>query len=272
MKQSKLLGGFLMLGLVISSVSCTSDAPDPEASARSYNQSQNLAAGSLFKGPRVTLGDGKARSWILLNQDGFPMEIGVELTPDAMEGLSTDDHESIVLPLHHKAKEVTPFDHIGLNWNPNGHPPEGVFDAPHFDVHFYMMSLADRLAIPDWSPETDAQFSNYPPEGYMPASYFTPPGAGTSEAQMGKHWIPVNLGDFLPFSKILILGTYDGAFNFVEPMVTRDYLMSGANFSEDYPQPLYVAEPDNYPSKYNIYHNTSNGNIYISLSNFNAME
>jgi hypothetical protein len=40
----------------------------------------------------------------------------------------------------------------------------------------------------------------FPPLGYLPADYFTS-GAGTAEGQMGKHWLPVNLGDYLPFSK-----------------------------------------------------------------------
>jgi len=31
---------------------------------------------------------------------------------------------------------VPPFDHIGINWNPNGHPPAGVYNRPHFDVPF----------------------------------------------------------------------------------------------------------------------------------------
>lgn len=260
----------LLVALIFFFVSCSNENP-VSADSKSFPEARNAAASHLFKGPQVQVGNGKARSWVLLSSDGYPMEIGVELTPAAMEGLSAD-HQLFTLPLHQKTKEVTPFDHIGLNWNPNGHQPPGVFDIPHFDLHLYMISIAQQLAIPEWSPETDAQFSNYPPAGYMPDTYFTPPGVGTSEMQMGKHWLPVNLGDFLPFSKIMILGSYDGAFTFIEPMVTRDYLMTGADFSASYPQPLHFAQAGNYPTRYNIYRNPDTGNIYVTLSSFMPRE
>jgi hypothetical protein len=57
-----------------------------------------------------------------------------------------------------------------------------------------MISIAEQLAIPEWSLSTDAAFNLYPPLGYLPADYFTS-RAGTAEGQMGKHWLPVNLGD-----------------------------------------------------------------------------
>src|SRR3970282_569829 len=164
--------------------------------------------------------------------------------------------------------QVTPFDHIGLNWNPNGHEPEHVFYVPHFDIHFYMISVEEQLAIPEYSPSTDALFNNLPPMEYWPENYFTPPGAATAEAQMGKHWIPTNLGDFLPFTKIMIYGSFDSNFIFVEPMVTLDYLLSNEESSLYYSQPDHFKKAGNYPMKYNIYHNAGTGSTFITLSEF----
>ncbi|GEL12260.1 hypothetical protein SAMN05192550_3169 [Flavobacterium glycines] len=233
----------------------------------------------VFKGPEVQFGYGKVRSWISVSQSGTPNEIGLEITPEAFKNLTDEndkkipaDHSTVIVPLHLKAKQLTPFNHIGLNWNPRGHIPEGVFDVPHFDIHFYMISIADQMAIPAWSQETDAAFNNYPPEGYMPADYFTPPGDATAEAQMGKHWLPVNLGAFLPFSKIMIYGSYNGKVIFTEPMITLDHLLSHVDSSTDYSQPQFFQKPGNYPTKYNIYHNPDNGNTYITLSGFVARE
>ncbi len=232
---------------------------------------------NVFKGPEVQLGYGKVRSWISVDRNGNPSEIGIEITPEAFKNITDEedkkipaDHSTIIVPLHLKAKQFTPFNHIGLNWNPHGHIPEGVFDVPHFDMHFYMISIAEQMAIPAWSPETDAAFNNYPPAGYMPADYFTPPGDATAEPQMGKHWLPVNLGDYLPFSKIMIYGSYDGNVIFVEPMITLDYLLSNVDSSTEYSQPEHFQKPGNYPTKYNIYHNPDNGNTYITLSDFVA--
>jgi hypothetical protein len=231
----------------------------------------------VFKGPQVALGYGKVRSWISVDSNGHPNEIGIEMTPEAFKNLTTEtdktlppNGENIVVPLQLKATQLTPFDHIGMNWNPKGHEPEGVFDVPHFDIHFYMISTQEQLAIPEWSPETDAAFNNYPPLGYMPVDYFTPPGPATAEAQMGKHWIPINLGAYLPFSKIMVYGSYNGKFIFVEPMVTLDYLLSNPDFSMPYSQPEHFEKAGNYPTKYNIYHDAVTGNTYVTLSDFVA--
>lgn len=245
------------------------------------NVSQSLTAKiskvklNVFKGPEVSLGNGKVRSWISVNKEtGMPLEIGIEMTPGALTGLpdgaSGVELPVYILPLHLKATQLTPFDHIGLNWNPHGHEPEHVFDVPHFDFHFYMISVEEQMAIPEWSPETDGAFNNYPPAGYIPADYGTPPGPATAEPQMGKHWAPMNLGDYLPFTKILIYGSYNGKVIFVEPMVTLDYLLSNPDFSVDYSQPEFFQKSSNYPTKYNIFHDAATGNTYITLSDFVA--
>lgn len=233
---------------------------------------------NVFKGPNVTLGYGKVRSWVSLNAEGFPMEIGIEMTKEALLNPERDKSKSplgasiTTVPLHLKAQESTPFNHIGLDWNPEGHEPQHVFDVPHFDIHFYMTSLQERLSIPSWSESTDALFNNYPSLGFMPADYFTPPGPATAEPQMGKHWLPVDLEAFLPFSKIMIYGSYNGKVTFVEPMVTTEYLLSNQETSLNYSQPEHFAKTGNYPTKYNIYHDASTGNIYITLSNFVTRE
>lgn len=269
----------IALGLLFLFFSCSQD--EAVNSDLQTNESLSFAARmskeklNVFKGPQVALGYGKVRSWVSVNKDGFPNEIGIEITPEAFKNLSAEtaksvppEHSTIVIPLHLKAKQLTPFDHVGLNWNPHGHPPPGVFDAPHFDIHFYMISVEEQMAIPAWSDETNALFSD-PPLGFMPADYFTPPGPpGTAEPQMGKHWLPVNLGAFLPFSKIMIYGSFDGKLIFVEPMITLDYLLSNEPFSESYSQPDLFAKSGNYPTKYNIFHDPTTGNTYVTLSDF----
>lgn len=273
----------ITLGILLFLFACSSD--DMTNSDLQSNSTALLSGKAntdkllVFKGPEVQFGYGKVRSWISVSQSGTPNEIGLEITPEAFKNLTDEndkkipaDHSTVIVPLHLKAKQLTPFNHIGLNWNPRGHIPEGVFDVPHFDIHFYMISIADQMAIPAWSQETDAAFNNYPPEGYMPADYFTPPGDATAEAQMGKHWLPVNLGAFLPFSKIMIYGSYNGKVIFTEPMITLDHLLSHVDNSTDYSQPEFFQKPGNYPTKYNIYHNPDNGNTYITLSEFVAQE
>jgi len=89
---------------------------------------------------------------------------------------------------------------------------------------------------------------------------------------MGKHWLPINLGAYLPFSKIMVYGSYGGQLIFVEPMITLNYLLSNVDFSMDYSQPENFAKAGNYPTKYNIYHDAITGNTYVTLSEFVARD
>ncbi len=187
-----------------------------------------------------------------VDQEGFPVEIALEFTAGVYENLDILPFET-VLPLHLKAKQLTPFEHITLNWNPHGHLP--AFLVPHFDFHFYMISNEERMAIPEYSTETSALFNNLPTAGYMPANYGTPPGQGGVYPRMGKHWLPFNLPAYLPFSEIMVLGSFDGEYIFMEPMVELNYLL---NFQEI----------NNYPTQYNIYHDDATGNTIISLTDF----
>ncbi|MEO5946082.1 MAG: hypothetical protein ABIP79_04660 [Chitinophagaceae bacterium] len=222
---------------------------------------------NVFKGPNVAIGNGHARSWIRINHLDMPLEIGIELTASAFSSLP--DHINLVLPLHHKAQETTPFEHIYFGYNEEGHPPAGVFSVPHFDAHFYMTTNQERLAIPEVTPATLPFFTLAPPADYMPLSYFQ---AGP-EPQMGQHWIPPP-PSFLPFSRVMVYGTYNGEFTFLEPMVTVAYMTSVGNTNtpsiNNYPQPAKFAEAGNYPTTYNIYKDPKNGNYNITLSNFVA--
>lgn len=268
----------ILIGSLLLFFSCAQDEPLNDDLLKTTSQSLTAKISPdkllVFKGPEVEIGNGIVRSWISVNKlSRMPVEIGIEMTRGALEGLpDLPDHgPTIVLPLHLKAKQLTPFDHIGLNWNPRGHEPEGVFNVPHFDIHFYMISVEDQLAIPAWSPDTDAAFNNYPPlPDYMPADYWTPPGAATAEPQMGKHWLPLKLGDYLPFTKIIIYGSYNGKLTFVEPMITLNFLQNKDNDFNNYQysQPEKFEKTGNYPTKYNMSHDPITGNIKITLSDF----
>jgi hypothetical protein len=166
------------------------------------------------------------------------------------------------------AKNITAFDHIGIDWNNHGHAPF-FYELPHFDFHFYMMPLADRLAIPEYV-NGPAGFDNMPALSFLPSTYIAPQGG--DEPQMGRHWVDVTSpelpGNGGTFTKTFIYGTYGGKVNFIEPMITLDLLKSGVASSTAIPQPDQFAERKYYPTVYNIYRDNGNQNIVVSLSNF----
>jgi hypothetical protein len=223
---------------------------------------------TTLKGPEVTMGNGKANSFFKIDDNGTPLEIGFEMTMEALNGLTQIPmdfaNSTFVLPLDQKALDVTPFDHLVANWNSHGHPPVNVFTVPHFDFHFYTITLAEQLAIPPYSPATAAKFDLLPPAGFMPASYTSDPGGVPA---MGKHW-----GDpskELPFTHVMTYGSYNGELNFVEPMVTLALLQAGTTVKKPYAQPEKFAKAGKwYPTVYNIYMDPQTHKLYVTLTDF----
>jgi hypothetical protein len=215
---------------------------------------------NTFKGPQVQMGNGHARSWITIDHAGVPNEIAMEITASGIEGLPHGPAE-YVLPLHQKALDVTSFEHLVINWAPEGHPPGGVFTVPHFDLHFYTIPNAARLAIPEYPMAMEA-FDKLPPDGYIPEGYMPEPGG---IPQMGKHWVD---GSVAPgtFTKTMIYGSYDGKVHFVEPMITVEVFQKAEAFSLAYAQPTLFAEHTYYPTRYNFY--AKDEKYYVTLTEF----
>ena len=216
---------------------------------------------NTFYGPQTKLGKGKVRTFITIAHNGTPKEIGVVFSKGVLDGLP-DEGVSLVLPFHHKAMNVVPFQHAYVNWNPHGHPP-GPYLVPHFDFHFYMISSAERMLI-SASPKMEA----IPAPSLWPANYIPTDGG---EPQMGKHWInPSGSPEICcgkPFTYTFIHGSYDAKFIFMEPMITRTFLLGNENVSISFsPFKQFVVPNTWYPSTYNI--KKDDGDRIISLTNF----
>ena len=226
------------------------------------NGQQNM---DRYYGPSVAMGNGSARSWISVNPGGRPMELGIEMTHEALQGLPTGemDHPEFVLPLPSQALELTPFKHLVINWNPHGHPLQGIYTVPHFDFHFYTITNAARQAI-----GIDPAVFIVPPDGYLPEGYVK----GDPVPQMGMHWVDPTSPEFhgQPFTYTMIYGSYNGAVIFTEPMITMQVLQSGMAYNKlTIPQPTYYS-PSNtyYPKHYNIYMDPATQKHYVTYSEF----
>ena len=223
---------------------------------------------NTFYGPQVQMGNGHIRSWININKcDKKPLAIGIEFTCKSFYDLPTDPENhaagTFVLKLHSKATAVTPFDHIVVNWEPNGHEPAHIYDVPHFDMHFYKISLAEQAAInPIPGP--------VPPKGYLPASYVI---EAATVPQMGTHWLDPSSPELpptlIPFTHTFVYGANNGKVIFLEPMITRAFMLSGVSVVKSFPQPtLFLPTNTNYPTVYRIWKNASNSRHYVALTNF----
>jgi hypothetical protein len=199
-------------------------------------------------GESKRLGGGTVRSWVRLDAQGKPTALGATFSGAALIRLPSSGTE-IVLRLPAEPP-VSPFDHIGINWNPNGHPPTGVYTHPHFDVHFYLVTVQERNQI-----TSTAKMYAMPDADFIPQDYELNPNSG--DRRMGSHWWDVNASERQghTFEMTFIYGFYNGAVVFLEPMVTLSYLKTQPTFTAPVKQPLSWQKPGLYPTEYQIDHN-----------------
>ena len=148
---------------------CASTNPQPQ-SARSL-------------GWLLPLGHGTVASFADTDGAGAPAAIGVVFSATALDGLSMDSdmhrchgrtHEGLadakthcmqmqehVFPLPDRLarRADVPFKWVLLNWNPRGQIPPGVYDVPHFDIHFQMAPIAENgmVASKTYSPGVNSR-------------------------------------------------------------------------------------------------------------------
>ena len=260
----------LAVGLPLLFSSCQKDIANKQSSVEEFaGKAKQEEKTNTFKGPEVQVANGKVRSFVTMTNTGVPKEIGFEITASMLEGLPSGEGEnSYIIPLHKKATEVTPFDHLELDWNPAGHPPPGIYTLPHFDFHFYKITEEEQMAIPPYTATTASMFDNFPLPGYIPEGYIPGP---EGVPQMGKHWLDVTSPEFhnVMFTKTFIYGSYDGEVTFYEPMVTKAYIETTASSTTPIRQPQYFSPTNTYyPTMYNVYTDAATGKHYVSLSGF----
>lgn len=221
-----------------------------------------------YKGVEQTLGNGKAYTWVKFVGDK-PTALGVTFTKGALDNLPHNGGLDRILPVPTEAMGKTPFDHLFLNFLHTGHEPVGTYDLGHFDLHFMMQPSAERAAIPDYTPTSAAKFDNLPPAGIMPVPYIRLP-AGV--AQNGVHWLDPTSPELggKKFTSTLILGSYDGKMNFVEPMVTLEFLQSKPNFTKPVPTPAKFAKAGYFPMAYSV--KQVGDDVEVSLDNLMLMQ
>jgi hypothetical protein len=132
----------------------------------------------------------------------------------------------------------------------HGHGPPGLYDRPHFDVHFYGIAEAELLAI-DCSGETEPAAENVPP-GYVSGGAGEPP-FGACIKEMGVHFGPSDPADAtkpLGFDEDaqLVIGFTKGKLIFFEPMIPEDIVLSKTPFSLAVPRPQELGRAAQWPT------------------------
>lgn len=227
------------------------------------------AAQGIEFGPDMQLGEGTVRTFAETDAAGLATRIGIEMTEGAVATLG-HDMIFVTVPLPDAAIDVG-YDHVSLDWMPHGHAPGDLFGLPHFDVHFYMIPEAERLAIDPADPFFMEKAANRPSADLMPPNFVPPPELDPIPA-MGEHWLDVTDPVFAgqPFEAVLIYGAWDGEVIFVEPMVTRDLLLSRRDFGGALGQPARVEEPVSLPGAWSVSYDAATDVHVVSIDALEA--
>ena len=214
-------------------------------------------------GPIQPLGAGTAQTFVTV-ANGRPTALGVRVTETAlaslpMDGLPPSGLET-VLRFPSDAR-VAPYDHVSFDWMPHGHEPDGIYTLPHFDVHFYMMTEAERDAISPARASFATEAAVPPDASILPAGYVPTPDA---LPRMGVHWVDPSSPEFTPdgFSRTFIYGFWNGKMTFVEPMLTKAFIESvqtrpHSSVTFDIPQAQQVEKAGYYPTTYGVRHDAT---------------
>jgi hypothetical protein len=240
------------------------------SSARANTSPKTAKASKLavFTGEPQPVGNGTARSWVTLDKDGKPTAIGVTFTEAALSGLPQSLTPGLIwtefiLPLPPEAA-ATGFDHIGLNWNPKGHDPEGVYKVPHFDFHFYLISPAARERITTRGDDLERVRKPLPPE-FVPEGYIAAPAS--EEPGMGLHLVEPNSHEFhgKAFTHTFIYGSYNGQMIFAEPMITKAFLETKPDITVPIKLPAKYQKPGYYPTRYSVKYAPETGEYTVAM-------
>ena len=250
-------------------------------------------------GAPSALGHGTVMSYADLEPSGVPKAIGVVFTDGAFDNLPMERsggrhcfdankdgaidpatecagwHERVLpFPSEASRRSDMPFKWALLNWNPHGHIPPGVYDKPHFDVHFYMQPIEDVFAIESGpcGPERVRcdQFARA--RLPVPASHMHPDFKDVEAVApaMGNHLIDPTAPEFhgVPFTRTWIYGVYEGRVTFYEEMVTLEYLKSQPDQCFLIKTTPAVALTGYYPTKSCIRYAKDKREYTVSLEDF----
>lgn len=219
-------------------------------------------------------------TWARMQGDSV-IDVGATVPVASVENAPAEGGEmtwppaaAAVLQMPAAVVDATGLTHLTVYWEAMGHPP-GPYLTPHFDFHFYTVSIEDRMAIDCTDLSKPAALA----DGYsLPDVELPPPmasmlGVGTLVGlcvpQMGMHsLLTAELEGSSPFRGTMVIGYNKGQSVFLEPMITKAMLMEKASF--DLPVPTIPGIPGKYPRKFHAEYDAQQNAYRFVLSEFSA--
>jgi hypothetical protein len=211
---------------------------------------------ATYEGKAVPIGQGAAHTVVRTDASGKLAAIGVMFTPGMLDGLprpatGAEPDFPYLLPMPTPGPR-TIVDHVVIDWESVGHPPPHVYDVPHFDFHFYLVSEVDQRSVVFSDERESGDVRQQPPRELLAAGYLVPPG--TAVSRMGVHAIDPSAPEFHggPFTARFLYGYYNRRQTFLEVMASLSFLESKPSFTAPVRRPKAHTKPGAYPSTYSV--------------------
>jgi len=265
--------------------------------------SSTTATGGAVSGAVTRIGAATVTTYAEFDASNAPTAIGLRYSANFFDELPTgtsDQHNCfdrngdgttampdecnmwyeyvVPLPSAVASRDDIPFKWALVNWNPVGHIPPGVYDVPHFDMHFYIAPIEDVFSIepgpcgPEFVRCDQFAIATRPvPPNYVAPDYQDVQAVAPS---MGNHLIDVTGPEFQgePFTRSWIYGVYDGAVTYYEEMVTREFLLSHPNRCFPIKTTPEVAVAGYYPSTSCLRFDEATGDYTVSMEGFSRRD
>lgn len=236
-------------------------------------------------GESIEVGNGAVTAYVTTRKEDTVASLGVHIDGAAMDAFADREVEA---NLDFPAETATgdPIDHhqfrfVRFEYLPNGHVPEGIYDVPHFDFHFFML---DEQTVEAIEPHP-AQYTI--PKAQMPKNHIRPPLADTDgdgepdtplvEKRRGEPITDPSFSEYQEggeFTHTHLYGGYDpdgdgtGRLTLLEPMITTDFVDQLDTLLEvELQTPSAYFTADEYPMSY-VMQPVSDGGLYVSLNDF----
>ena len=239
------------------------------SSGCNQSSSSMMSKAGTYIGETKVFGSDSIRSWVKTDDNGNPSSIGVTFKESAFTALEKDSDlmTMIMLPTMMTGGMMSmmaiPFDHIEVDWAPNGDPAPTPYDKAHLDCHFITMSMMDQMGMMG-GMDTTKMDMKYMPHGYMSDSM--------SEEGMGVHCMDTTAKEFhgQPFDHTFVYGFYHGNMAFMEAMCAKSFLDTKTSTTINIQQPQAFMKPGYYPLKYSINYDAIKKEYSISLDNLTS--
>lgn len=141
-----------------------------------------------------------------------------------------------------------------------------MYDVPHFDFHFYLVSEAERRSVAFTDANASGDASQPPPAPLLAPGYIVPPG--TAVPAMGVHAVDPSGPEFRgqPFTAAFVYGYYNKRLTFLEAMASLAFLQSKPSFAGPVARPGSYTKPGAYPSTYRVTYDAGHDLYEVTLA------